>query len=166
MFFFVIANNKNQMVHACWWYYFSKFTEFFDTVSCGSTANCLVSFTKNCSVNRSSLYYVKRRVKCLHSMSSITASCRCRVSLKYASLLTDTWTCFFSFTNSLVRSEVYAGRSLYILRSAEHRRAHCDVLLLPVCSYGSAIPEIPVVEEISDGSANGKTAPRSPPTSR
>lgn len=21
------------MVHACWWYYFSKFTEFFDTVS-------------------------------------------------------------------------------------------------------------------------------------
>lgn len=22
-----------QMVHACWWYYFSKFTEFFDTVS-------------------------------------------------------------------------------------------------------------------------------------
>lgn len=22
-----------QMVHASWWYYFSKFTEFFDTVS-------------------------------------------------------------------------------------------------------------------------------------
>ncbi|XP_022836081.1 elongation of very long chain fatty acids protein AAEL008004-like isoform X2 [Spodoptera litura] len=22
-----------RMVHACWWYYFSKFTEFFDTVS-------------------------------------------------------------------------------------------------------------------------------------
>lgn len=21
------------MVYACWWYYFSKFTEFFDTVS-------------------------------------------------------------------------------------------------------------------------------------
>lgn len=28
------SKRKNvQMVHACWWYYFSKFTEFFDTVS-------------------------------------------------------------------------------------------------------------------------------------
>lgn len=31
--YFVVARIDNQMVHACWWYYFSKFTEFFDTVS-------------------------------------------------------------------------------------------------------------------------------------
>lgn len=29
---FFVADDA-QMVHACWWYYFSKFTEFFDTVS-------------------------------------------------------------------------------------------------------------------------------------
>lgn len=31
--FAIVARIDDQMVHACWWYYFSKFTEFFDTVS-------------------------------------------------------------------------------------------------------------------------------------
>ena len=30
--FFLIDVSKSQMVHASWWYYFSKFTEFMDTV--------------------------------------------------------------------------------------------------------------------------------------
>jgi len=32
MKFFLIDTLKSQMVHASWWYYFSKFTEFMDTV--------------------------------------------------------------------------------------------------------------------------------------
>lgn len=35
------------MVNACWWYYFSKFTEFFDTVS-------IHHFVKNRSID----YYI------------------------------------------------------------------------------------------------------------
>lgn len=32
MKFFLIDALKSQMVYASWWYYFSKFTEFMDTV--------------------------------------------------------------------------------------------------------------------------------------
>lgn len=84
--------NNDQMVHACWWYYFSKFTEFFDTVSTNdhreltltpirtSVFNIYISFLLKLTPWRSSSWCVRRRVKCPHFMSSITVLCQCRVS--------------------------------------------------------------------------------------
>lgn len=46
--------------------------------------------------------------------------------------------------------------SQHFLRTFEHLCAHCYVLILLVRCYGTTIPEIPLVEEIFDRSANGK----------
>lgn len=86
VFFVIKRANKKQMVHACWWYYFSKFTEFFDTVSKNVHLSDLVFVLskhsqQKLSIHRSSLCYVKRRVKCRHFTWYTTASCQCRVSL-------------------------------------------------------------------------------------
>lgn len=57
-----ITQKRYQMVHACWWYYFSKFTEFLDTVS-------LVRFSNQVPSPQSS-----------SKMEIIVIICRCDLS--------------------------------------------------------------------------------------
>lgn len=49
------------MVNACWWYYFSKFTEFFDTVSIHHFVKTEALITIYSS--SFSLCFAKKRVK-------------------------------------------------------------------------------------------------------
>lgn len=112
------------------------------------------SHVSSSPARRSSLCFVKRRVKCQHSMSSITASCRCQVRSPVTSPRSALKTRLFTLY-SLVRRQIHSRRSFHILRSPKHGRTHRDVLLLPVRRHGPAIPEVLVVEEISDGAPNG-----------
>lgn len=121
------------MVRGCWWYYFSKFTEFMDTV-CPN-----FFFVFNTSPNKLIFADIFR----------FTEKKRSHIHAARHSSRGHAYVC-------LVRSQIHPGRSLYLLRISQHVRPHHNVHVLLLCRLGTSIPEVFMVEKVSDDGADGK----------
>lgn len=116
------------MAIGCWWYYFSKFTEFFDTFF----------FVMRKRYDQVSTLHVIH-----HGIMPFSGEFRLLIKILFVSN-------FLNSLNSLVGSKIYSRRTLVLFRFHQYRRSYRYVHLLHASSNGSAHAKIFVVEEISD----------------
>lgn len=131
-----------RMARGCWWYYFSKFTEFMDTIF-------FVLRKKNNHI--STLHVIHHG--CMPM--SVWFGVKFTPGTSYGHVAPArgyTRVSFLSFFFLLFVP--FRRRSQLVLRPLEHVRAHCDVLLLPPRRSRTKDPAVPMVEKVFDEPAD------------
>ena len=125
-----------QMTHVCWWYYFSKFTEFFDTVI---NTICIL-FENNLKLIRS---FLSIQVLLRVTQEERSGLCSSRRSSRYHA------------DERLVRRKIHTRGTRHFLRDAQHFRAHHHVFLLHGGCPGPKVRQIHLVEKVPHRPSNG-----------
>lgn len=142
------------MVHACWWYFFSKFTEFFDTVSI-----FLIFALVKILVKLMFIIDIFRASK--ENFSNFSTSHRSswgyanvRYSQTIISLMRVSHTAI-DYNLSVVWREILSRRSLNILWMGQLICSYSHVHLLFTFCNGTTVSKISLVEKVSNCIANG-----------
>lgn len=135
-----------RMVNTCWWYFISKFTEFFDTVSPSTLSALLFYFLWNLdsSNGRRILYFFLSAVFHFEKEDSTRVDAS-RDSPWYNAFL------------RMVGAQVRARWPQHFLRPFEHFCSYNNVLLLHGGCDGPSVSKVHLVEETPDYLANGKS---------